>query len=167
MYVRARGHVGCGLIKPQQGLIDSGLPVWEGCRESRRCSRDTYPESYITKFTSIRRKLLTYGGHQLFGVDDFWESSTFQVARGASAAREWLGPAAEVVAVTLGGNGSKGEGGLEPLGGKQGLQGLNGLKGADAVEEVLRKLVAKQVVRPTTRTEDYDPFVKSELASRN
>ena len=24
-------------------------------RESRRCSRDTYPESYITKYTSIRR----------------------------------------------------------------------------------------------------------------
>ena len=22
---------------------------WEGYRESRRCSRDTYPESYITK----------------------------------------------------------------------------------------------------------------------
>jgi len=30
-------------------------PLWEGCRESRRCSRDTYPESYITKYTSIRR----------------------------------------------------------------------------------------------------------------
>ena len=29
---------------------------WEGCRESRRCSRDTYSESYITKYTSIRRK---------------------------------------------------------------------------------------------------------------
>ena len=28
----------------------------EGCRESRRCSRDTYPESYITMYTSIRRK---------------------------------------------------------------------------------------------------------------
>jgi len=28
----------------------------EGCRESRRSSRDTYPESYITKYTSIRRK---------------------------------------------------------------------------------------------------------------
>ena len=28
---------------------------WEGCRESRRCSRDTYPESYTTKYTSIRR----------------------------------------------------------------------------------------------------------------
>ena len=30
-------------------------PLWEGYRESRRCSRDTYPESYITKYTSIRR----------------------------------------------------------------------------------------------------------------
>jgi len=27
----------------------------EGYRKSRRCSRDTYPESYITKCTSIRR----------------------------------------------------------------------------------------------------------------
>ena len=31
--------------------------LWEGCRESRRCSRDTYPESYITKYTSIQRLL--------------------------------------------------------------------------------------------------------------
>ena len=29
-------------------------PPWEGFRESRRCSRDTYPESYITEF------ILTY-----------------------------------------------------------------------------------------------------------
>ena len=28
---------------------------WEGCRESSRCSRDTYPGSCITKYTSIRR----------------------------------------------------------------------------------------------------------------
>jgi len=33
-------------------MIDSG---WEGYHESRRCSRDTYPESDITKYTSIRR----------------------------------------------------------------------------------------------------------------
>jgi len=33
------------------GMIDS----WEGYRESRRCSRDTYPESYITKYTCTRR----------------------------------------------------------------------------------------------------------------
>ena len=38
------------------------LRVWEGYRESRRCSRDTrrcsrdtYPQSCITKYTSIRR----------------------------------------------------------------------------------------------------------------
>ena len=30
--------------------------LWEGYHESRRCSRDTYPESYILKYTSIRRK---------------------------------------------------------------------------------------------------------------
>ena len=29
--------------------------LWEGYLDSRICSRDTYPESYIPKFTSIRR----------------------------------------------------------------------------------------------------------------
>ena len=29
--------------------------LWEGFRESSRCSRDTYPESYITEHTSIQR----------------------------------------------------------------------------------------------------------------
>ena len=33
-----------------------GEPLWEGYRESRRCSRDTYPESSITKYTRIRRQ---------------------------------------------------------------------------------------------------------------
>ena len=28
--------------------------LWEGYRESRRCSKGTCPESYITKYTSIR-----------------------------------------------------------------------------------------------------------------
>jgi len=27
-------------------------PLWEGCRKSRRCSRDTDPESYITSHIS-------------------------------------------------------------------------------------------------------------------
>ena len=27
--------------------------LWEGFRESRRCSRDTYPESYITEYVLI------------------------------------------------------------------------------------------------------------------
>jgi len=30
--------------------------VWERCRESKRCSRVTYRELYITKYTSIRRE---------------------------------------------------------------------------------------------------------------
>ena len=34
-------------------VIDSGLRVYH---ESRRCSRGTYPETCITKYTSIRRK---------------------------------------------------------------------------------------------------------------
>jgi hypothetical protein len=44
-------------------VIDSGLfgsaDLWEWYRESRGCSRDTYPESYITKYTSIRRLVQT------------------------------------------------------------------------------------------------------------
>ena len=40
------------------GLRDHTLvgPLWEGYHESRRCSRDTHPESYITKYDSIRRE---------------------------------------------------------------------------------------------------------------
>ena len=30
-------------------------PLWEEYHESRRCSRDTYPESYITKYTHAKR----------------------------------------------------------------------------------------------------------------
>ena len=30
--------------------------MWEGCRASRRCSRDTFPKSYITKHTTITRR---------------------------------------------------------------------------------------------------------------
>jgi len=30
--------------------------LWEGYHENRRCSRDTCPESYINKYTSIRRE---------------------------------------------------------------------------------------------------------------
>ena len=37
-------------------------PFWEGHHESRRCSRDTYPDSYITKYTSIRRKCASLSG---------------------------------------------------------------------------------------------------------
>ena len=33
-------------------VLDS---LWAGFRESRKCSRDTYPESYITKFTTYTR----------------------------------------------------------------------------------------------------------------
>ena len=34
-------------------VIDSGC--LEGYHESRRCSRDTFPESYITKYENIQR----------------------------------------------------------------------------------------------------------------
>ena len=35
-------------------LVWSVIRLWEGCRESRSCSRDTHPKSCITKYTSIR-----------------------------------------------------------------------------------------------------------------
>jgi len=39
-----------------RAVIDPGLAgSLGGYHDSRRCSRDTYPESYITKYTSIRR----------------------------------------------------------------------------------------------------------------
>jgi len=42
--------------KPKVDRLRIGWPLWEGNHESRRCSRDTYPESYITKYTSIRNE---------------------------------------------------------------------------------------------------------------
>ena len=52
---------GCGrylraphLHSIHQRVIDSGLVV--GYHAGRRCLRDTYPESYITKYTIMRRK---------------------------------------------------------------------------------------------------------------
>ena len=36
----------------EQHLFEKG-EVSEGCRESRRCSQNTFPESYITKYTSV------------------------------------------------------------------------------------------------------------------
>ena len=50
-----------GLILPRWLLSGDRLRVdwlsgWEGYRESGRCSRDTYPEPCITKYTSIRRQ---------------------------------------------------------------------------------------------------------------
>ena len=37
-------------------LVRFSLWFWEGYHKSRRCSRDTYLESYITKYTRILRK---------------------------------------------------------------------------------------------------------------
>jgi len=60
---------------------ESSLMIdWEGHHESRRCSRDTYPESYITKYTSIRR-LQDHHAHVLrplafcWGASRAWSSS--------------------------------------------------------------------------------------------
>ena len=38
--------------------------LWEGYHESRRCSRDTYPESCIIKYNSIRKTMQTLGCHR-------------------------------------------------------------------------------------------------------
>ena len=54
--VRTLSVASCGLTVNSQ----AAMPVWydivnfAGCRNSRRCTRDTYPESYITKHTSVR-----------------------------------------------------------------------------------------------------------------
>jgi len=48
-------------ITEQKGVCDSE----EGYRESRRCSRDTYPESNITKYTSIRREPQSAVNHKV------------------------------------------------------------------------------------------------------
>ena len=37
--------------------LDQISGLWEGYHESRKCSRDTYPGSYITKYTGIRREI--------------------------------------------------------------------------------------------------------------
>ena len=42
--------------------VDILGPLWEGFRESRKCSRDTYPESYITQYTGKQRLYLPGGG---------------------------------------------------------------------------------------------------------
>ena len=34
------------------GWFTAGLLIWAGCSKSRRYSRDTYPETYVTKYTS-------------------------------------------------------------------------------------------------------------------
>ena len=39
-------------------MLGTGLRV-EGCRESKICSRDTFPEAYITEHTSIRKSGFT------------------------------------------------------------------------------------------------------------
>jgi hypothetical protein len=43
-------HNGCRV-----GWLNGFSSITQGFHESRRCSRDTYPESYITKYTSIQR----------------------------------------------------------------------------------------------------------------
>ena len=56
---RLCGGVDSLKLSKKQIVVDKnrGVPgLWEGYHESRRCSRDTYPESYIENYTSVRRK---------------------------------------------------------------------------------------------------------------
>jgi len=55
-HVRQQGCLGRHQIVIER--VERG-GLWEGYHESRRCSRNTYPESYITKYTSIRRETVT------------------------------------------------------------------------------------------------------------
>ena len=50
------------------GLTARKEALWEGYRESRRCFRDTYLESYITKYTSIRRLIMSPDWHRVEGA---------------------------------------------------------------------------------------------------
>ena len=59
---------------------------WEGYRESRICSRDTYPESYITEHTSIRR--LTRPPP----VEHVTSDGASQISTGASKSLHWARP---------------------------------------------------------------------------
>ena len=78
---RFRAQVsGFGFWVSSSGSIDSGLidstdfsgPLRGGYRESRRCSRVTYPESYITDYTSVRRLL--------FRVEGLWHGDVLSKA---------------------------------------------------------------------------------------
>ena len=60
------------------GVIDS----WLGYHESRRCSRDTYPESYITKCASIQRKLKPWGGSRRRPTCGGWRPARLRCLRG-------------------------------------------------------------------------------------
>ena len=65
-------------VERQRALINPGL--WEGYHERRRCSRDTYPESCITKYTSVRRLFSRDRHHDpcrgTTGVCLFWRKTT-------------------------------------------------------------------------------------------
>ena len=51
-----------------QGLGLMYVCHWEGYRESRRRSRDTYPESYITWYTSITKTVVLGFTVQVMGL---------------------------------------------------------------------------------------------------
>jgi len=75
---RASGSLMVEVCASSSCLLRASLRFrsWEGYRESRRCSRDTYPESYITKYTCIRRSIVH-------------EPSPRQALRTLSRARSW------------------------------------------------------------------------------
>ena len=68
---------------PEEVLYSGVLPgrrhlrstfILEGYRVTRRCSRDTYPESYITKYTRIRRLIRDTPGPR----DLIWKQILFE-----------------------------------------------------------------------------------------
>ena len=50
---RIPGVMDSGLIGSTDFLFITSTWAWEGFGESRRCSRDTYPESYITEYSLV------------------------------------------------------------------------------------------------------------------
>jgi len=77
--VRQPEKGGSDLIREPVVFFGDRLTVgwlWEGCRESRTCSRDTYPESYITKYTSIRRKSCRENYYTVHLVRSTWHATS-------------------------------------------------------------------------------------------
>jgi len=71
----------------------------EGYRESRRCSRDTYPESYITKYTSIRRENLARGLLQTVRAPTFHASRRHPFMPAGAGGNSWNGSAHVVACI--------------------------------------------------------------------
>ena len=56
----------------------------EGCHERRRLSRDTFPESYITRYTGIRRFKFLHAAAELYGTESQSQDQTLVLTLSSS-----------------------------------------------------------------------------------